>query len=161
MTDDEIRQEAKRRKIKSWHNKKIDKIKKELAVLDGKLTKTIEPEIKQSEVTVERVSFKPKEPIKPKLEVKIDSISYNQIKNLGIKDEWIASIANQYGFEKLEYMTKFKSFRCYLGGRCADWVSLNDLSIANGGKNVIEIMTPSRPVNKKKAIIKFPWRNHQ
>ena len=126
--------------------------------MDGEITQTIEPDIKQSEVTVNRVSFKPKEPIKPKLEVKIDAISYKQIHNLGIKDDWIASIANQYGFEKLEYMDKFKAFRCYLNGRCVDWVSINDLSIANGGGNVVEIINPSRPVENKKRVIRFPWR---
>ena len=142
----DIRQKAKELGIKSYHNKKIERLEREIAEIEG------------GSVEVERPIFEPKPKDIAKLEVKIDKTSYDLMKALGIKDEWIASIANRYGFTKLEYMDKFKAFRCYIDGRCVDWFSLNDLSISNGGGNVVEIINPNRPVDKKKRIINFPWR---
>jgi hypothetical protein len=141
---DEIRQKAKALKIKNWHNKKIENLEKEIAAIDN-------PE-------QPRELFKPKEPEQPKLEVKIDTAGYNQLKSMGVKDEWLVKIARQYNFTKLEYMDKFKSFRCYIGNKCVDWVSVNDLSADNGGGKLVEIINKTRPIDSKKRVIKFAWR---
>jgi hypothetical protein len=49
------------------------------------------------------------------------------------KFEWLHDLAEQYGFDKFEYLHKFRAFRCYREGRHVDWVDINDLSLINGG----------------------------
>ena len=125
----EKRQLAKKLGIKSWHNKKEVNLDREIA--EKQQSETINVEIKQSETIVKAASKV--ETIKPKVDIICDKRSRDLFAALGIKEEWLYSIANQYGFSKLEYISKFKSFRCYLGDKCVDWVSLNDLSKLNGG----------------------------
>ena len=141
MTDEEVRAKAKELKIKSYHNKKIAKLVREIAILEGKETGTIEPK-----------------PVKASVDVSISEQHFKYIQNLGVKPEWLASLANRYGFTKLEYVDKFKSFRCYIGGRCVDWCSVNDLSALNQGQHLVEIINKTRELDKKKQVIKFPWR---
>lgn len=152
----EKRQLAKKLGIKSWHNKKEVNLDREIA--EKQQPEAINVEIKQSETIVKP---KPKaETIKPKVDIICDKRAKDLFAALGIKDDWFYSLANQYGFSRLEYISKFKSFRCYLGDKCVDWVSLNDLSRLNGGANVIQITNKTRPVEKSKAVIKLKWRKH-
>jgi len=139
MTDEEVRLKAKEYKIKSYHNKKIDKLLHEIAVIDGKETAIVTPK-------------------KPSFDVSISKQHFQYIQNIGVNPEWLASLANRYGFTKLEYIDKFKSFRCYINGKCVDWCSLNDLSALNQGKHLVEIINKARELDKNKRVIKFPWR---
>lgn len=150
----EKRQLAKKLGIKSWHNKKEVNLDREIA--EKQQSETINVEIKQSETIVKAVEKV--ETIRPKVDIIADRRAKDLFSALGIKEDWLYSIANQYGFSRLEYISKFKSFRCYLDGRCVDWVSLNDLSKINGGANVIEIRNETRPVEKEKRVIKLKWR---
>ena len=147
----EKRQLAKKLGIKSWHNKKEVNLDREIAELQP-----INVDIKQSETIVKAVAKV--ETIKPKVDIIADKRAKELLASLGIKDDWLYSIANQYGFSKLEYIRKFMSFRCYLGDKCVDWVDLNDLSRLNGGGNVIKIPNKTRPVEKEKKVIKLKWR---
>lgn len=48
-----------------------------------------------------------------------------------IKDEWLARIANEYGFDKFEHVKKFGAFRCYKDGKHIEWVNYKELAREN------------------------------
>ena len=74
------------------------------------------------------------------------------------KFEWLNALAEQYGFDKLEYVHKFRAFRCYRDGRHVDWADINDLSLINGGRRLVEIRLKHQTVSPRRAVIQYPWR---
>ena len=74
------------------------------------------------------------------------------------KFEWLNSLAAQYGFDKFEYLHKFRAFRCYKEDRHLDWVDINDLSLINGGRRLEEIRLKHQAVSPRRAVIQYPWR---
>jgi len=97
---------------------------------------------------------------KPKKGVQIviteaDKKFFDQI---GFDIKWLYPIANQYDFDRFQYMKKFKAFRCYRGNSHIDWISVNDLGLLNVKKDLTEILLKHQPLNKKKQIIKLAWR---
>jgi len=74
------------------------------------------------------------------------------------KFEWLDSLAEQYGFDKFEYLHKFRAFRCYKEDRHLDWVDINDLSLINGGRRLEEIRLKHQAVSPRRAVIQYPWR---
>ena len=74
------------------------------------------------------------------------------------KFEWLHSLAEQYGFDKFEYLHKFRAFRCYKEDRHLDWVDINDLSLINGGIRLEEIRLKHQAVSPRRAVIQYPWR---
>lgn len=74
------------------------------------------------------------------------------------KFEWLDSLAEQYGFDKFEYLHKFRAFRCYKQDRHLDWVDINDLSLINGGRRLEEIRLKHQAVSPRRAVIQYPWR---
>ena len=72
--------------------------------------------------------------------------------------EWLDSLAEQYGFDKFEYLHKFRAFRCYKEDRHLDWVDINDLSLINGGIRLEEIRLKHQAVSPRRAVIQYPWR---
>ena len=76
----------------------------------------------------------------------------------GFKFEWLDLLATQYGFNKFEYLHKFKAFRCYQKLKHLDWIDINDLSLLNGGRRLDEILLKHQVVSPKRAVIKYSWR---
>ena len=74
------------------------------------------------------------------------------------KFEWLDSLAAQYGFDRFEYLHKFRAFRCYSDGKHVDWIDINDLSLINGGRRLEEIRLKHQAVSPKRAVIQYPWR---
>lgn len=74
------------------------------------------------------------------------------------KFEWLNSLAEQYGFDKFEYLHKFRAFRCYKEDKHLDWVDINDLSLINGGRRLEEIRLKHQAVSPRRAVIQYPWR---
>ena len=89
-------------------------------------------------------------------EIICDQRSYLDGKDFDFK--WLDSLAKQYGFDKFEYLHKFRSWRCYKEDRHLDWISVNDLSLINGGKRLVEILLKHQEVSPKKAVIQYHWR---
>jgi len=80
------------------------------------------------------------------------------LKGLNFNSEWLASLANQYDFDKFQYLHKFRAFRCYRGNMHVEWISVNDLSLLNGGRPLCEILLKHTPLSDKRQIIKYNWR---
>jgi len=74
------------------------------------------------------------------------------------KFEWLDSLAEQYGFDKFEYLHKFRAFRCYREDKHLDWLDINDLSLINGGRRLEEIRLKHQAVSPRRAVIQYPWR---
>ncbi|MCP3675271.1 MAG: hypothetical protein GY829_12470 [Gammaproteobacteria bacterium] len=145
---DEIRQQAKAAGIKSWHVKKIENLKKELACIEAIENELIMPKV-----------VKPKK--KPKgLDIGIDEQSSKFFKTIGLKSEWLSSLANQYNFSRFQYIPKFKAFRCYIDGNHVDWIDVNDLSMLNGGQKLTEIKLKHQALPAERQVIKMPWRDN-
>ena len=103
----------------------------------------------------------PKETLKKvlKVEITITKEDSEFFTSIGLDVEWLASIANQYNFDRFVYASKFKAFRCYRGNNQLDWVSVNDLSLVNIKKEITTITVKHQlHSDKTKAIISFPWR---
>jgi hypothetical protein len=92
----------------------------------------------------------------PPVEVVCDEREYLQEK--GFKFEWLELLASQYGFDKFEYLHKFKAFRCYRQDKHLDWIDINDLSLLNGGRRLDEILLKHQAVSPKRAVIQYAWR---
>ena len=90
------------------------------------------------------------------LEIICDQRGYLHDKGFDFK--WLNSLAKQYGFDKFEYLHKFRSWRCYKEDRHLDWISVNDLSLINGGKRLVEILLKHQEVSPDKAVIQYHWR---
>ena len=92
----------------------------------------------------------------PPVEVICDEREYLQEK--GFKFEWLDLLAAQYGFDKFEYLHKFRAFRCYRENKHLDWIDVNDLSLLNGGRRLDEIRLKHQAVSPKRAVIQYAWR---
>lgn len=92
----------------------------------------------------------------PSVEVVCDEREYLQDK--GFKFEWLDLLAAQYGFDKFEYLHKFRAFRCYRENKHLDWIDVNDLSLLNGGRRLDEIRLKHQAVSPKRAVIQYAWR---
>jgi len=77
---------------------------------------------------------------------------------IGAKQEWLGNLALQYNFDRFEYVHKFRAFRCYRGAQHVEWVDVNELSLLNGGRRLVEIRLKHQPVSKSREIIERPWR---
>jgi|TARA_R110002124_G_scaffold286087_1_gene465882 hypothetical protein len=76
----------------------------------------------------------------------------------GFKFEWLDLLATQYGFNKLEYLHKFKAFRCYRKEKHVDWIDINNVSLLNGGRSIDQILLKHQAVSPKQAVIQYAWR---
>jgi hypothetical protein len=92
----------------------------------------------------------------PSVEVVCDERQY--LLSRDFKFEWLDLLAAQYGFDKFEYLHKFKAFRCYREGKHLDWIDVNDLSLLNGGRRLDEILLKHQAVSPKRAVIQYAWR---
>ena len=92
----------------------------------------------------------------PFVEVICDERQY--LLSRDFKFEWLDLLAAQYGFDKFEYLHKFKAFRCYREGKHLDWIDINDLSLLNGGRRLDEIRLKHQTVSPKRAVIQYAWR---
>jgi hypothetical protein len=92
----------------------------------------------------------------PSVEVVCDERQY--LLSRDFKFEWLDLLAAQYGFDKFEYLHKFKAFRCYREGKHLDWIDINDLSLLNGGRRLDEILLKHQAVSPKRAVIQYAWR---
>ena len=92
----------------------------------------------------------------PPVEVVCDEREYLQEK--GFKFEWLDLLASQYGFDKFEYLHKFRAFRCYRENKHLDWIDVNDLSLLYGGRRLDEIRLKHQAVSPKRAVIQYAWR---
>ena len=92
----------------------------------------------------------------PSVEVVCDERQY--LLSRDFKFEWLDLLAAQYGFDKFEYLHKFKAFRCYRQGKHLDWIDINDLSLLNGGRRLDEILLKHQAVSPKRAVIQYAWR---
>ncbi len=134
MNVEKLRQKAKEAGIRNWHNKKPENLKKELKSLN-------------------------KEDDKPSLNIGITEKDNQYFKAIGLKAEWLASLANQYGFTRFQYIAKFKAFRCYIEGKHVDWIDINDLALLNGEKKKADIKLRHQAVSPSRQVIKLPWRD--
>jgi len=92
----------------------------------------------------------------PSVEVVCDERQY--LLSRDFKFEWLDLLAAQYGFDKFEYLHKFRAFRCYREGKHLDWIDVNDLSLLNGGRRLDEILLKHQAVSPKRAVIQYAWR---
>ena len=92
----------------------------------------------------------------PSVEVVCDERQY--LLSRDFKFEWLDLLAAQYGFDKFEYLHKFRAFRCYREGKHLDWIDINDLSLLNGGRRLDEILLKHQAVSPKRAVIQYAWR---
>lgn len=74
------------------------------------------------------------------------------------KFEWLDKIAEQYNFDKFQYIHKFRAFRCYQGEKHLDWIDVNDLALLNGERRIMQILLKHQQVSPKRAVIQYPWR---
>ena len=93
---------------------------------------------------------------KPKYEVICEHTDH--LDSIGCQLSWLAKLNEQYGFERFEYIHKFRAFRCYLDGQHVDWVDVNDLALINGHRRLENILLRHMQVDVKRAVIKYPWR---
>lgn len=80
------------------------------------------------------------------------------LEKIGVDQEWLGNLALQYNFDRFEYVHKFRAFRCYKADQHVEWVDVNELSLLNGGRRLIDIMLKHQPVSKSREIIDRPWR---
>lgn len=98
----------------------------------------------------------------PKKKTKKFDVTYigenceTKLKNYGFSEKWLEALSIQYGFEKYEYLEKFKAFRCYKGGKHEDWIDINNLSVLNGEKPKAQIK--QRHSKVQNPVIQYPWR---
>jgi len=93
---------------------------------------------------------------KPKYEVVCDNTEH--LAKIGCELDWLDRLHERYGFEKFEYLHKFRAFRCYKDGQHVDWIDVNDLAVINGKRRLEVILLRHQPVNVKRAVIQYPWR---
>ena len=93
---------------------------------------------------------------KPKYEVVCEQTDH--LEKIGCELDWLKSLHDRYGFEKFEYIHKFRAFRCYKDGRHVDWIDVNDLALINGKRRLEVILLKHQPISPKRAIINYPWR---
>jgi hypothetical protein len=93
---------------------------------------------------------------KPKYEVICEHTDH--LDSIGCQLSWLDKLNEKYGFERFEYIHKFRAFRCYLDGQHVDWVDVNDLALINGHRRLENILLRHMQVDVKRAVIKYPWR---
>lgn len=92
----------------------------------------------------------------PSYEVVCDEREFLETK--GFKFDWLNLLHEQYGFDKFQYIHKFRAFRCYKGDKHLDWIDINDLALLNGNRRIAEILLKHQQVSPKRAVIQYPWR---
>ena len=92
----------------------------------------------------------------PSYEVVCDEKAFLETK--GFKFDWLNLLHEQYGFDKFQYIHKFRAFRCYKGDKHLDWIDINDLALLNGSRRIAEILLKHQQVSPKRAVIQYPWR---
>ena len=114
-----------------------------------------------SEAEVEETQEEPKKRGRPPKEKKAEVICDHKdhLKKYGFDFKWLDKLTDEYGFEKYEYLHKFRAFRCYKDGMHVDWIDINTLSLLNGGRRLEPILLRHQPVPPRRAIIEYPWRN--
>ena len=80
------------------------------------------------------------------------------LNSIGFDMDWLGGLADQYQFDKFEYLHKFRAFRCYKAGQHVDWIDVNDLALLNGKRRLEEIKLRHQPISPKRAVINYPWR---
>ena len=153
MDLEELRAKGKELGITQAANMKESTLLKRIAeketAYDIKEAKVIDDIIAESKPDVVKAS---------KVVVSMTDQEARILKSIGFKNEWLNSIANQYDFDRFQYMHKFKAFRCYKGNNHLDWISVNDLSTLNIHKEITHTLLTFQPLQKDKQIIKLAWR---
>ena len=93
---------------------------------------------------------------KPKYELVCEHTDH--LKQIGCDLDWLSGLHDEYGFERFEYLHKFRAFRCYKDGHHVDWIDVNDLALMNGKRRLEVIMQKHQPVSPRRAVINLPWR---
>jgi len=149
MVIEELRQLAKSKWIKHWHIKSPETLKEELGISDDTCKYCADEGCSVCEDN---------KPVKPKIDIPITEDDSKFFKSIGFQVEWLASLANQYAFTRFHYVHKFRAFRCYQEKKHVDWISVNDLGLVNEHRELTQILLKHQSLNKKKQIIKLPWR---
>lgn len=97
-------------------------------------------------------------PEQPALEIMLTEDDKEFLAKLNFEYEWLASLANQYNFDKFQYMHKFRAFRCFRDGRQLDWIDINDFGLLHRKKELCRIFQKFQPLQKDKQVIKLAWR---
>lgn len=92
------------------------------------------------------------------VEVSVVDFGAKFLKSIGFDFDWLGPVAAQYGVEKFEYLHKFRAFRAYKDGRHVDWITVNDLGLLNGKRDMCEILLKHTPVQKERRLFDFHWR---
>ena len=116
---------------------------------------------RMNEIENEEVEEVVEQPVakSPSIQIDITKEDKLTLDKIGLKSEWLASIANRYAFDRFQYAPKFKAFRCYRGNNHIDWISVNDLGLLNVKKELTEIPLKHQNHNPDKQVIKLVWRN--
>ena len=93
---------------------------------------------------------------RPKYEVVCDEKDW--LVNSKFKFEWLDKLHTDYGFDKFQYLHKFRAFRCYKEDKHLDWIDVNDLALLNGERRIMQILLKHQQVSPKRAVIQYPWR---
>ena len=70
-----------------------------------------------------RVVRKRTEKPKPTYELVCDQQEY--LDSIGFDMQWLVNLSGQYGFDKIEYVHKFRAFRCYKQEQHVEWTDVN------------------------------------
>jgi len=95
---------------------------------------------------------------KPKPQYEIVCDNPKHLKDIGFDMAWLGKLHDEYGFDRFEYLHKFRAFRCYKGEQHIDWIDINDAAVLNGHRRLETIMLKHQPVGPKRAVIQYPWR---
>ena len=95
-------------------------------------------------------------PVEP--EVLLINMDSGYFTKIGFDTDWIIKLAQQYGFDRMEYVHKFRAFRCYKQEQHIEWTDVNELAILNGKRPLDVIVQKHQPLSKARQIIYRPWR---
>lgn len=123
-----LRQKAKKLGIKSYWNKGVDRLEREIADLEGPKRKTQIP-------------------------LDCNKSDLNYFDAIGFKEHWLAKYIEDHQIERFQYIHKFRAFRCYLNGQHVDWIDINQVSIDNGSRELCEILMPHQPLPSHRRVI--------
>lgn len=151
----ELREKAKAAGIKHFNMKGIDRLQADLSEIEEKPVN----EPKKSKFVEGMPGTYETEPEEVKLEVIVSEAELSFLTSIGLESEWLEALASEYGFTKFKYMHKFRAFRCFIGDRNVDWISVNDLGLLHGQRMLTEIKIHHQYLSAQKAIIKLPWRD--
>tara|TARA_Y100001938_G_C8090566_1_gene434778 strand:+ start:2651 stop:2974 length:324 start_codon:yes stop_codon:yes gene_type:complete len=79
------------------------------------------------------------------------------LETIGFDFDWLQKLADEYKFDKFEYVHKFRAFRCYQKNVHVEWIDVNMLAVKNGKRQLCEIMMKHQPLGKHRKIIYLPW----